>query len=56
MRVAIDPVLGVAQVEELYFEIAPVQGQQADGVLRHFGQAHRLVAVLMAAGVGKAHQ
>ncbi|MNR02431.1 hypothetical protein D3C85_1182820 [compost metagenome] len=56
LRVAVDPVFRVAQVEELDFEVAPVQGQQANGVLSHFGQADRFVIVLVAAGVGEAHQ
>ncbi|MNP03010.1 hypothetical protein D3C76_948770 [compost metagenome] len=56
LRVAFDPVVGVAQVVELHFEIAPVQGQQADGVLGHFRQTDGLVAVLVAAGMGEAHQ
>src|SRR5690606_20308340 len=44
LGVALDPVVGVAEVEELYFEIAPVQRQQTNGILRHLGQAHRLLA------------
>ena len=30
--------------------------KQPNGILRHFGQAHRLVLVLVGAGMGKAHQ
>ena len=56
LRVAVDPVVRVAEVVELHFEIAPVQGQQANGVLGHFGQADGLVIVLVAAGMGEAHQ
>ncbi|MCY1405651.1 hypothetical protein D9M71_208960 [compost metagenome] len=56
LRVTLDPVIGVAQVEKLHFEVAPVQCQQADGILRHFGQAHRFVGLLMAAGMGETHQ
>ncbi|CRM89918.1 hypothetical protein [Pseudomonas sp. 22 E 5] len=48
--------VGIAQIEELYFEIAPVQGQQPNGILRHFGQAYRFILILMGAGVGEAHQ
>ncbi len=56
LGVTVDPVVRIAQVEELYFEIAPIQGQQPNGILCHFGQAHRFVVVLMGAGVGEAHQ
>ena len=48
--------LRIAQVVELDIEVAFVQRQQADGVLRHVGQANRLVTALVAAGVGEAHQ
>ena len=56
LRVAVDPVVRVAQVVELHFEIASVQGQQANGILGYFGQTDGLVIVLMAAGMGEAHQ
>ena len=57
LGITLCPVIRVAEVEELYFEIAPVQRQQTNGILRDFGQAHRLLAVLVAATcMGEAHQ
>lgn len=47
--------LGVAQVIEVHFEIAPVKGQQTNGILGHFGQTDGFVAVLVRACVGEAH-
>ncbi len=56
LRITDGPVFGVAQVIEVYFEIAPVQRQQTNSILSHFGQTDGFVAVLMRAGMGKTHQ
>ncbi|MNX23912.1 hypothetical protein D3C86_539250 [compost metagenome] len=56
LRIALDPMIRIAEVVELHFEIASVQRQQTNRILRHFGQANGLVTVLVAAGVGEAHQ
>lgn len=56
LRVSLDPVRRIAEVEELYFDATPVQRQQSDGLLGDFAQAHRFQGLQVAAGVGEAHQ
>ncbi len=55
LRIAVDPMVWVAQVIELYLEVTAIQRQQPNGILGHVCKAHGFVAALVTTRVGKAH-